>query len=599
MLITGSGSKTWEYTGSVPEHHDVPMAPLDSFIQLGLNEAGEAILPDYAFALCIPGSWPFPSSMDKTILPETYFTEGNPVEEDANTITVAKKTRKHKGRKTQNRLKSAGTTSSTSEASPAWVKTATQTDEECAKQVIQDLHLSSDGSDLEVPGDTGNPSKGADLENSGPDPLGTPAVPDQEPSAPPGIPSGDQLPDNGQDKPVPPQPDVSTPDPDASASDPLPKPVHPTGLPSPTPLDSSTAATPGLLPGAPPGQDLVTGFPHVPAGDQFVTPLTHTAAHARGNPHTNSFTGIIEGLKEVCGMMMTRFQHACLDVEAIVQKTLEEATQLNHDFTMAAAQDLDKWTTALRPVLDNAGVSDSDMEVRQRHTRQTGREVSNRILSLPNPMVVGLPTQGEPVRTALLESFAIINARCSSSWKEVADQIPDIMARHVLAGQAQVFLNVVYQLLCTQYQAITTMVIAQTSPPVHSGMHSWATQASLTRLFTQVVPALGSLEHSKPAIPSSGTWIAQQPQVEGITQAASADMTVYTPIPPNGCVMVPKGQYPSGTVWGSSSLPIYLGNETDSGISSVGHSTPVKSTGVKRQHLTSTPKSQLKLISAT
>ena len=129
-------------------------------------------------------------------------------------------------------------------------------------------------------------------------------------------------------------------------------------------------------------------------------------------------------------------------------------------------------------------------------------------------------------------------------------------------------------------------------------MLNWATQASLTRLFTQVILALGSLEHSKPATPSSGTQIVQQPQEEGITWANSANTTVYTPIPPDWCVMVPKGQYSSSTVRGSSSLPIYLGNETDSGISSVSHSTPVKSMGVKRQHLTSTPKSQLKLISA-
>ena len=60
-----------------------------------------------------------------------------------------------------------------------------------------------------------------------------------------------------------------------------------------------------------------------------MTPLTHTAAHARDNPHAYSFTGIIEGLKEVCSLMMTGFQHACLDAEAIVQKTLEEATRLN------------------------------------------------------------------------------------------------------------------------------------------------------------------------------------------------------------------------------------------------------------------------------
>ena len=217
-----------------------------------------------------------------------------------------------------------------------------------------------------------NPSKGADLENSRPALLGPPTVPDQEPSVLPGILSRDQLLDNGQDKLVPPQPDVNTLDPDISAPDPVPKLVHQTGLPSLTPPDGSAVVTPGLLPAAPLGQDPVTGFPHVPATDQFVTPLTHTMTHARGNPHANSFISIIEGLKEVCSMMTTGFQQAYLDIEAIVQKMLEEATQLNRDFTVAAAQDLDKWAAALRPVLDNAGVSDSDMEARQRHTRQTG-----------------------------------------------------------------------------------------------------------------------------------------------------------------------------------------------------------------------------------
>ena len=241
-----------------------------------------------------------------------------------------------------------------------------------------------------------------------------------------------------------------------------------------------------------------------------MNPLTHTAAHAGGNPHAYSFTSIIEGLKEVCSLMTTRFQRACLDVEVIVQKTLEGAMWPNHDFTVAAAQDLDKWATALWPVLDNAGVSDSDMEARQRHIQKTGREVSNRILSLLNPMVAGPPTQGEPVRTALLESFAVINTRCSSSWKEVADRILDIMARHIPAGQAQVFLNVVYQLLCIQYQGITTMVVAQTGPLVRSWMHNWATQASLTQLLTQVILALGSLEPSEPVFPSGNTRIAPQ-----------------------------------------------------------------------------------------
>ena len=125
-----------------------------------------------------------------------------------------------------------------------------------------------------------------------------------------------------------------------------------------------------------------------------MTPMTQTTVHAGGNLHANSFTGIMEGLKEVCSMMMTGFQRACLDIEAIVQKTLEEATQLSCDFTVAAAQDLDKWTTALWLVLDNAGVLGTDMEARQRHTQQTRQEISNWILSLPNLMVASLLTWG-------------------------------------------------------------------------------------------------------------------------------------------------------------------------------------------------------------
>ena len=49
-----------------------------------------------------------------------------------------------------------------------------------------------------------------------------------------------------------------------------------------------------------------------------------TATQAGGDPHAGTFAGVMEGLKEVCGLMSTGFQRACLDVEKIVQKTLEE-----------------------------------------------------------------------------------------------------------------------------------------------------------------------------------------------------------------------------------------------------------------------------------
>ena len=82
-------------------------------------------------------------------------------------------------------------------------------------------------------------------------------------------------------------------------------------------------------------------------------------------------------------------------------------------------------------------------------------------------MVGNQPALGEPVKTALLESFAVANAQCSHSWEEVADWIPDIMTRQVLVDQTQMFLTAIHQLLCTQYQAITTMVATQTGTSGH------------------------------------------------------------------------------------------------------------------------------------
>ena len=166
--------------------------------------------------------------------------------------------------------------------------------------------------------------------------------------------------------------------------------------------------------------------------------------------------------------------------------------------------------------------------------------------------------------------------------KKVADQVPEIMAQHIPEGQVGVFLAALYQLICTEQQGITSMVVTQASVPVHLGVNNWATTASMTRLFAQVIPGLGSL-HGYTVVPE---------QIE------------YTPIPPKGCTMVPTLSFPGEQVQdeGTATRPIYLGNETDSGISSMGQSTPVKTpvkgSGSHRQPLTSTPKPKQKLLVA-
>ena len=72
----------------------------------------------------------------------------------------------------------------------------------------------------------------------------------------------------------------------------------------------------------------------------------------------------------------------------------------------------------------------------------------------------------------------------------MANRVPEILEKHVPVGQVGVFLAALYQLMCTQQQGITSMVVAQAGVPVHLGIHSWGTEVSLTRLFAQVIPGL-------------------------------------------------------------------------------------------------------------
>ena len=145
-----------------------------------------------------------------------------------------------------------------------------------------------------------------------------------------------------------------------------------------------------------------------------------------------------------------------------------------------------------------------------------------------------------------------------------------------------VFLAALYQLICTQQQGITLMVVTQAGILVHLGVNNWATTASMTRLFAQVIPGLGSL-HRCTTVPK---------QIE------------YTPIAPKGSTMVLTSLFPREQLRneGTASCPIYLGNETDSGVSSMGQSTPIKTlvrgSGSHLQPLTSTPKLKPKLLVA-
>ena len=230
------------------------------------------------------------------------------------------------------------------------------------------------------------------------------------------------------------------------------------------------------------------------------------------------------------------------------------------------------------------------MEARRAHAWHTGQVISDRILDRSHQATQNQLQDGGPVQKALLESFARVEKQCAITREKVANKVPEILAQHVPESQVGVFLAALYQLMCTQQQGITSMVVTQAGVPVHLGVHSWAMQVAMTQLFAQVIPGLGSLSGLSPVTTPMGAHTAQL--------AAQTEQVQYTAIPSEGSTMVSTGLFPGKQVRcdGMATRPIYLGNDTDSGISSTGLATPVKTLGSKHQLLTSTPKTKPKLL---
>ena len=441
LVLNGCNGKTWGGTGSGIDHHEVPMAPLNTFMKL--NASNEIpILPEYAFALCEPGSWPFQSTMDINILPEACLAydslaeSENQLEEPASTVpetsSGASKKRKRKG-KGKGRSKSAGAISSASKASPGCKNQTSHSDATLASQVAQDLQLSSEGSDSDnlteiqqhtpAIGDS-QPLAGTTWPESGTNPPGTSAseldtsiAPHEDETAEAALP-----PETGTPAVKPVVPDSTKGMEVQPAATLTPLAVNPSSIPVSTgtsapprfpeqPATASTSQAPLVPLDAALGQR--AGLSDQIA-DRSMTYLAQSLAvsGARGNPDIGAFSGVMTALRKACGLMSEGFQEVCLDVEVVVQTTLAEATAHDWAFAAKAAKDLDLWSSALQPLFDTDAVLEAKMETRCAHARSTGQVISDQILARSREVAKDKFPDGGPIQTALLPSFAKVEEQC-------------------------------------------------------------------------------------------------------------------------------------------------------------------------------------------
>ena len=339
LVLNGCNGKTWGGTSSGMDHHEVPMAPLNTFMKLNASN-GIPILPEYAFALCEPGSWPFQSTMDINILPEACLAYDTPaesenqLEEPASTVpetsSAASKKCKHKG-KGKGRSKSAGAISSASEVSPGHKNQTSHSDATLASQVAQDLQLSSEGSDSDNPteiqqhtlaiGDsqplvvTTRPESGTNPAGTSASELDTSITPHKDETAEAAL-----LPGTGTPVPKPVVPN-STKGMEVQPTATLtPLVVNPssilvsTGTSAPPsfpqqPATASTSQVPPVPPDAASGQ--AAGLlAHIANRSMTYLAQSLAVSGTGGNPDIGAFSGVMTALRKACGLMSEGFQEA-------------------------------------------------------------------------------------------------------------------------------------------------------------------------------------------------------------------------------------------------------------------------------------------------
>ena len=104
---------------------------------------------------------------------------------------------------------------------------------------------------------------------------------------------------------------------------------------------------------------------------------------------------------------------------------MEEAIAQDWAFTQTATDNLDLWTTALRPV------SVAEMEEQQAHAQKTGLLISKRILERSHMITKEDTEDSGPVQSVLVKSFEQAQQQCYTTWTEVTNWLTEILEHHI------------------------------------------------------------------------------------------------------------------------------------------------------------------------
>ena len=245
----------------------------------------------------------------------------------------------------------------------------------------------------------------------------------------------------------------------------------------------------------------------------------------------DAYKGVMRGLHEVSHTLSEGYQWACLEVQGLVNQSLNLSTKKDHRFVAEASTAHHRWVKAVQPAIDCLGKSMTEQSCLLEDTRKVGMEITKEILALYPPE--GKTEPAGPLHDLTIQAFNAARKHIEEAFLCLHHKLPVLIHQHVLLVQAGGFLATIFHIMCMYQQEMDNMVLSQTIMPVQVIPNMWGVQQGVTEGLSLLGP---------PTCPAS--WpVSLVKQVDGHptpTQRA-------TSVPPVTTVKSSSGKSSSGS----------------------------------------------------
>ena len=161
----------------------------------------------------------------------------------------------------------------------------------------------------------------------------------------------------------------------------------------------------------------------------------------------DAYKGVMWGLHAASHTLSEGYQWACLEVQGLVNQSLNLSTKKDCRFVAEASTALHWWVKAVQQAIDCLGKNVAKQSRLLKDAQKVGMEITKDILAL-------YPLEGEkkpvdPLHDLTVRAFTAARRHIKDALVSLNRQLPALVHQHVPLVQAGIFLTTIFQIMCT------------------------------------------------------------------------------------------------------------------------------------------------------